>query len=65
MTWYWILLIIIGYFIISFLTALLYYFVFDEESENSAFLGILWPIALPIAILCFPIFLIQDILDSL
>lgn len=64
MTWYWIILIIIGYFLVAVLTALIYYW-YDFDSDEAAVSGFCWPVMLPIAILLLIPFIIENILDEL
>lgn len=66
MTWYWIILIVIGYFIIALLDAMFCYFVLDAESIQSALMGFFWPVMIPAhLIIILPIILISKILERL
>jgi Na+/proline symporter len=62
MVWYWIVLIIIGYFIVAFLVALLFYQVFEKESNESALFGAFWPVFI---LVLLPIFTLEKILNRL
>ena len=66
LTWYWILLIIVGYFIMTLLDAIFCYFVLDAESVPSAVMGFCWPVMIPVHLLIvLPIILVSKILERL
>lgn len=56
---------VILYILISVLTGIVAYCVFDVDEDDSYMAGIFWPLFLPIAILCLPFYLIAKILDLL
>lgn len=52
MFWYWIVLIVIGYFIIHLVTAIIIYKTgFATNKVDAAMPGILWPLTLPTIII--------------
>ena len=52
MTWYWIVLMVIGYFIIDLVTAIITYKTrFTTDKYNAVMLAILWPFILPTIII--------------
>ena len=65
MAWYWIILGIIVYFVIMFLTGIFYYFIYGVDSEEASVCGLFWPIVLPLGLLGLPVLILRDFLDSL
>lgn len=65
MAWYWVVLIIVGYFIMGILTAFII-LVFGEDDEDELTMCIfLWPIVFPLLIIITPVVLSYWIVDKL
>ena len=66
MAWYWIVLIVIGYFIMGILTALIYS-AYDKELDEDYLVvfAACWPVMLAFAILIAPFALLRKIIGKL
>ncbi len=65
MAWYWIVLIIVGYFLIGILTAFIYLVYGEDDEEALVMFGALWPVFLPVAIVIAPFVLFYWIIDNI
>lgn len=63
MSWYWIILIVLGYLVVAVITGVLYGVVLDEEEDMCTLAGVFWPVMLPIFICMIPFIIIHEILD--
>lgn len=65
MSWYWIVLIVLGYLVVAVLTGVLYGAVLDEDEDICTLFGVFWPVMLPIFICILPFIIVQAILDCI
>lgn len=65
MSWYWVVLIVLGYLVIAVLTGVIYGAVLEEDSEMSTLAGMFWPVMLPIFICMLPFILVHEILENI
>lgn len=65
MSWYWIILIVLGYLVVAVITGVLYGVVLDEDNEMCTIAGVFWPVMLPIFICMLPFVIIHEILDCI
>ena len=63
MKWYWIILMILGYYLIWSVATLIYYH-FEKDRFVAKIFGMLWPITIPITLLILPFIVIDKLLDK-
>ena len=63
MSWYWIILIVLGYLVVAVITGVLYGVVLDEEEDMCTIEGVFWPVMLPIFICMLPFIIVDEVLD--
>lgn len=65
MAWYWIVLIVIGYFLIGILTATFLFLISGEDDEDELMAVIfLWPMVLSLVIAITPFVLFHQIIKK-
>jgi len=60
MSWYWIVLIVLGYFLILYLVDLVLYRIIDFDEECSIVAAMFWPITVLYLILILPFYVIHE-----